>query len=525
MRICILTDKIGSAIHEPAVKKAEILNQHDIQVCPVHPKRPSPQELDTFYNSASKSDVIDYEYWKSADMVRELYPELKEKYSILTHHNPYDILRAKNSEYDVIISPNKTMRDGLNEGGVANTLIYHGIDIDFFEYRGEYTEEKTVNMVVNRFESKKGVLPVALACKELGYKLLIVGRVSDPEYAQRVKDTGCVEFYEGISWENLRDIYYKSAIHICNSVPEFESGTLPILEAMSCGIPVVTRRIGHVPDFYNGKNAIILEKVENEDVKEIKSTLKDLMENRQKRLEMIPEGLKTIRMFSNRRRAMKYNSLYYQEHPLVSVIIPTYNDPVSLTKAVLSIEKQDYPSIEIIIADDNSDDPTVMLAVEALKKECKTSINYVNTHHEGYGLAKARNMGALKSYGEILIFLDQRFELNDIFVSEIVDEIKIKEVLYPAKMDNGKMSQKTSFLEGICAFRRKDFFDCGMFNERITEYGGMSQEIRCRLQRQDFEFRRIPSAIATQTASSRGKVKKEASIRRMKDQLEIMGMG
>lgn len=527
MKITILTDKIGSAIHEPEMTKANILDRHEIVVCDVHPKRPSPEQLDRFYSNAINSDVIDYQYWKSAEMVRELYPDLKSKFSLLTHHNPYDIGNADNDSYDGVFTTNNSMKKEMQEKWKSTQCILHGIDLDFFEYRGDYTEEKTVNMVVGRFEGKKGVLPVAKACQQLGYKMLIVGKVSKPEYAQQVFDTGVVEFHENVSNEELREIYYKSAIHVCNSVPNFESGTLPMLEAMACGVPVVTRMTGHVPDFYDGKNAVILEGEDNENVEEIKKTLKELMDDRSKRVAMIGSGLKSVMKFSAVRRAMRYNDVYYRDS-LVSVIIPTFNDPESMVKAIASVETQDYQNIEVIVANDGSDKKyNVREVFEAIKEKSRLSMEYVNTFdHDNYGLAKSRNLGAISSYGHYLLFLDQRFILKDNdFVSQMMNNMNIKIVTYPAKEYDGVPDKKTGFLEGICMFRRKDFFDAGMFNERINEYGGMSQEIRVRLNRNGFEFLRVPSAIVCQTKSSRGRVAKQKQIRHMKDQLINMGMG
>ncbi|MBU1759384.1 MAG: glycosyltransferase, partial [Bacteroidetes bacterium] len=54
-----------------------------------------------------------------------------------------------------------------------------------------------------------------------------------------------------------------------NSLFDFESGTLPILEAMACGVPVLTRNIGHVPDLFDGKNMVIREGEQN-DVEDLK---------------------------------------------------------------------------------------------------------------------------------------------------------------------------------------------------------------------------------------------------------------
>ena len=42
--------------------------------------------------------------------------------------------------------------------------------------------------------------------------------------------------------------------------------------------------------------------------------------------------------------------------PLISIIIPTYQRPDNLLRAISSAQKQTYPNIEIIVVDDNGID-------------------------------------------------------------------------------------------------------------------------------------------------------------------------
>ena len=44
----------------------------------------------------------------------------------------------------------------------------------------------------------------------------------------------------------------------------------------------------------------------------------------------------------------------YTKHPLVSVIIPTYNRPHTIERAIKSVINQTYKNIEIIVVDDNA---------------------------------------------------------------------------------------------------------------------------------------------------------------------------
>jgi glycosyltransferase involved in cell wall biosynthesis len=50
------------------------------------------------------------------------------------------------------------------------------------------------------------------------------------------------------------------------------------------------------------------------------------------------------------------------DFPLVSVIVPTYRSSATLEDCLVSIRKQDYPAIELIVVDNHSADATVEIA-------------------------------------------------------------------------------------------------------------------------------------------------------------------
>lgn len=88
--------------------------------------------------------------------------------------------------------------------------------------------------------------------------------------------------------------------------------------------------------------------------------------------------------------------------PLVSIIIPTYNEEKLLPKLLRSIKKQTYRNKEVIVADANSKDKTKQLAEKLGAKVI-----------EGGEVARGRNNGAKKAKGDILLFLDADVVLKD----------------------------------------------------------------------------------------------------------------
>ena len=85
-------------------------------------------------------------------------------------------------------------------------------------------------------------------------------------------------------------------------------------------------------------------------------------------------------------------------HPLVSVVIPCYNQSGFLAEAIESALSQTYPTVEIIVVDDGSTDNTA--AVAALY----SGVHCIRQNNQG--LAAARNTGMRASHGDILVFLD-----------------------------------------------------------------------------------------------------------------------
>lgn len=91
-----------------------------------------------------------------------------------------------------------------------------------------------------------------------------------------------------------------------------------------------------------------------------------------------------------------------EKWPLVSVVIPYYNDADSLRQILDALEEQDYPgAMECIIADDGSSTPP-----EFVESRYHFPVRVVRQEDQGFRAAAARNLGAAEARGEILAFLD-----------------------------------------------------------------------------------------------------------------------
>lgn len=120
--------------------------------------------------------------------------------------------------------------------------------------------------------------------------------------------------------------------------------------------------------------------------------------------------------------------------PLVSVIIPTYNEERYIDACLQSLLSQTYKPLEIIMVDDGSTDKTVEIAK-------RFKINLFKQKH--MGPAGARNLGASKAKGEILVFPDADMKYDKKYIKILVKPILDKKAIgtfnkneYVANTDN-----------------------------------------------------------------------------------------
>ncbi|PYS98689.1 MAG: polysaccharide deacetylase [Acidobacteria bacterium] len=102
---------------------------------------------------------------------------------------------------------------------------------------------------------------------------------------------------------------------------------------------------------------------------------------------------------SKRRERIHFGESF---EPLVSVVVPAYNEHKVICRTIDSLLASDYPKMEIIVVDDGSSDETYRIAVEHFGHRSDVSIL---TKPNG-GKAEALNLGLRRAKGEIVVALD-----------------------------------------------------------------------------------------------------------------------
>ncbi len=109
---------------------------------------------------------------------------------------------------------------------------------------------------------------------------------------------------------------------------------------------------------------------------------------------------------------------------MLSVIIPTYNESKDILACLLSLQKQTYPDFEIIVVDDGSSDDTIE-KIRSFKSS--RPLTLLTQSHLGPGAA--RNLGAQKARGEVLVFVDADMTFDTDFLSALVTPILAKKTI------------------------------------------------------------------------------------------------
>lgn len=131
-------------------------------------------------------------------------------------------------------------------------------------------------------------------------------------------------------------------------------------------------------------------------------------------------------------------------NPLVSILIPCYNQGKYLNETLDSVLKQNYFNWECIIVDDGSTDETAVVATEW----CATKRNFFYYYKSNGGISSARNMCLEKAKGEYIQWLDG---------DDFLDPNKLL-----VSINVGNISSVTNKLIVISNFK--------LYNEEIRKY-------------------------------------------------------
>ncbi len=186
--------------------------------------------------------------------------------TIMRFHYPLRLAeRIYLSKVDRVISVSNYMMEWLFKFVPTEdvNLVYHGIDTELFRKNGE-PEEATI-LFVGRFALHKGIhvllRALPLVFKEIPKaKVLIAGNTDNVSMIQQIRNSIDGKNHEFLgfveNYSDLPNIYSRATIFVS---PSFEDLLgFRLLEAMSCGVPVVATKVGGVPEVISDEQNGIL---------------------------------------------------------------------------------------------------------------------------------------------------------------------------------------------------------------------------------------------------------------------------
>lgn len=125
-------------------------------------------------------------------------------------------------------------------------------------------------------------------------------------------------------------------------------------------------------------------------------------------------------------------NLLSKKQPLVSILIPAYNEEVCIKKTLDSCIRQTYPALEIIAINDGSTDKTLEVIKDFKKKHHlklkSKKIEFRIIDQKNQGKAKALNTGKRNSKGDFLVTIDADSYLNSHAVEKIIRHFNSEDV-------------------------------------------------------------------------------------------------
>ena len=249
-------------------------------------------ELVTEFVKVNQIDLIHAHYWLSGLVAKEIKSKFGIPYIFTAHSygrfidedskrivSEYEIL----SNADLITSSSKFEYNFLNQNYETPKqklkILYPGVDIDLFKPKTNNIKDNSL-LVVGRIQPQKGQINTLKLFQKLhllfpDLKLYFIGGPSGKdgkEYLQtierEIEQAGLkdkVQFLNSTSQEQLINEYNKAKIVVHAS--QYETFGLVVLEANSCGVPVVSINQGPLKEtIVNGQNGFVAETFEDENL-------------------------------------------------------------------------------------------------------------------------------------------------------------------------------------------------------------------------------------------------------------------
>jgi glycosyltransferase involved in cell wall biosynthesis len=162
----------------------------------------------------------------------------------------------------------------------------HNLPDEYLLNVGTIETRKNLISIINAMSIMKHDIPLVVVGRKTKYMNFIKVQLKKMNF-----DESKIIFLNNVSVEELPGIYQLSALFVYPSV--FEGFGIPILEALNCGIPVITTKDGCFVEA-GGKNSAYIDPQNQE---ELATKIDECLSNSKMREKMIIKGLKHAKKF------------------------------------------------------------------------------------------------------------------------------------------------------------------------------------------------------------------------------------
>lgn len=188
-------------------------------------------------------------------------------------------------------------------------IINNGVNLEVFSQSSEIEKREQFTIgVIGSSAHVKGydifLQAMKMIGRDKGMKVLVASQ-EKLELPQGILS----ELIKPKGDKQLVRFYQQCDVFVFSSL--VEGFSLPPLEAMACGIPVITTDCGGIRDYVNDLNAVI---ISPGDARSIANAIMRLKENEDLRSRLRQQGLKTARMFSLEMMISQYCEVLKRSH-------------------------------------------------------------------------------------------------------------------------------------------------------------------------------------------------------------------
>jgi len=160
-------------------------------------------------------------------------------------------LRGVLGNIDIGVFQQEQLRNDVVKQGIDESMlrvIRPGIDLDKFKVIIKVGIVGHVRVAQNRNKGGVDLIQLFMRAKWENFKFVFAGKDWDKEFGNAYRDSGVnVEFLGNVPYKDMPSFY--NTIDYLLIASKIDSGPLVLAEALACGKPVISTKVGWAPEF------------------------------------------------------------------------------------------------------------------------------------------------------------------------------------------------------------------------------------------------------------------------------------